>query len=64
VEAGLKVSQQESVRRYNARQEQDLRALWCEHYRKMRGIHYGLGDEYDQKLRALENGHAEERMGA
>jgi len=49
-----------SVRRYNARQEQDLRSLWCEHYRKMRGVHWGLGDEYDQKLRALENGHNEE----
>ena len=49
-----------SVRRYNARQQQNLRYLWCEHYRKMRGVHHGLGDEYDQKLRALENGHTEE----
>jgi hypothetical protein len=50
----------ESVRRYRSSQQQDLRALWCEHYRKMRGVHYGLADEYDQKLRALENGHHEE----
>jgi hypothetical protein len=47
---------QESVRRYYARQAQDLRALWCEHYRKMRGVHWGIGDEYDRKLRGLENG--------
>jgi hypothetical protein len=47
---------QESVRRYHARQEQDHRAAWCEHYRKMRGVHWGLGDDYDRKLRALENG--------
>lgn len=47
---------QESVRRYYARQAQDLRALWCEHYRKMRGVHWRLGDEYDRKLRDLENG--------
>jgi uncharacterized membrane protein YccC len=46
----------ESVRRYYARQAQDLRALWCEHYRKMRGVHWGIGDEYDRKLRDLENG--------
>jgi hypothetical protein len=51
---------QESVRRYNVRQQQDLRSLWYEHYRKMRGVHSGLANEYDQKLRALENGHHEE----
>jgi hypothetical protein len=55
---------QESVRRYQRRQEQDLRSLWCEHYRKMRGVHWGLGDDYDRKLRELENGHHyEERNG-
>lgn len=52
----------ESVRRYNARQEADHRLAWCEHFRKMRAVHYGLGDEYDAKLRRLETGH-EERNG-
>jgi hypothetical protein len=47
----------ESVRRYNACQEQDLRLAWCEHYRRMRAVHWGLGDEYDQKLSELENGY-------
>jgi hypothetical protein len=50
---------QESVRRYHEKEQQDHRAAWCEHWRKMRAVHYGLGDEYDQKLRALENGHHE-----
>jgi hypothetical protein len=50
---------QESVRRYNARQDADHRAAWCEHFRKMRAVHYGLGDEYDARLRELENGHHE-----
>jgi hypothetical protein len=54
---------QQSVAKYNAHQEQDLRSLWCDHYRKMRGVHYGLGDEYDQKLRALENGDHHEGEG-
>ena len=53
---------QESVRRYNARQEQDHRAAWHEHWRKMRAVHYGLGDEYDQKLRESENGHYHEEV--
>jgi hypothetical protein len=47
----------ESVRRYNARQEEEHRLAWCEHYRRMRAVHYGLGDEYDAKLRELEKGH-------
>ena len=50
---------QESVRRYYARQAQDLRAMWCEHYRKMRGVHWGIDDENDRKLRDLENGQEE-----
>jgi hypothetical protein len=50
----------ESVRRYNARQEEEHRLAWCEHYRRMRAVHYGLGDEYDQKLRQLENEHRKE----
>jgi hypothetical protein len=46
----------ESVRRYNARRVEDRRLAWCEHFRRMRAVHYGLGDEYDAKLRQLENG--------
>ena len=52
---------QASVRAHNVRQEQDLNAAWCEHWRKMRAVHYGLGDEYDQKLRELENGHTDHK---
>lgn len=48
----------ESVRRYNAKRERDLKEEWCEHYRRMRGVHWSLGDEYDAKLKKLEsNGH-------
>jgi hypothetical protein len=47
----------ESVRRYNARREEEHRLAWCEHFRRMRAVHYGLGDEYDAKLRELKNGH-------
>jgi hypothetical protein len=50
---------QESVAKYNARQEAEHRAAWCEHFRKMRGLHTALADGYDAKLRDLENGHHE-----
>ncbi len=52
----------ESVERYNAHQEEKRRLAWCEHFRKMRGLHWALADGYDTKLRELENGH-EERNG-
>ena len=51
---------QSSVRAHNARQAELHRLAWCEHYRKMRGVHWGLGDDYDRKLRELENGHKSE----
>jgi hypothetical protein len=51
----------ESVRRFHARLENDRRLAWCEHYRRMRAVHWGLGDEYDAKVRELENGHHEEQ---
>jgi hypothetical protein len=50
----------ESVKKHNARQQADLRLQWREHFRRMRAVHYGLGDEYDAKLRKLENGHRKE----
>jgi hypothetical protein len=50
----------ESVRRYNARQSEDLRTAWREHWRKMRAVHWGLASDYDRKLRESENGHHEE----
>jgi hypothetical protein len=50
----------ESVRRYNARQGEEIQAGWCEHFRRMRSVHSTLADEYDRKARALENGHHEE----
>ncbi len=53
-----------SVRAYHARQSEDLRLAWCEHFRRMRSVHWGLGDEYDAKLRELENGHTDEEATA
>ncbi len=50
----------ESVRRYRARQSEDLSAAWRAYHRKMRAVHWGLGDEHDARLRHLENGHEEE----
>lgn len=49
-----------SARAYQQRKEEEHRAAWCEHYRRMRGVHLGLADEYDRKLERLENGHHEE----
>jgi hypothetical protein len=53
-----------SVRAYHERQEQDLRLAWCEHYRRMRGVHWGLADEYDRKLKKLGNGAPHEEESA
>jgi hypothetical protein len=47
------------VRRYNARQEADHRLAWCDYERRMRDLHWSLGDEHDRKLKKLENGHHE-----
>jgi hypothetical protein len=44
----------QSVRRYNAQQRQRHRAEWCEHFERMRALHSGLADEYDAKLRRME----------
>jgi hypothetical protein len=49
----------ESERRYFARREEENRLAWCEHFRRMRAAHWRLGNEYDRKLRHLENGHHE-----
>jgi hypothetical protein len=53
----------ESVARYNAHREAENRLAWCEHFRRMRAVHWGLGDEYDAKLRDLENGHENATRG-
>jgi hypothetical protein len=50
------------VRAYRAKQKENLRAAWREHWHKMRTVHYGLADEYDQKLRESENGHYHEEV--
>ena len=55
---------QESVRRYHARQEADHRAAWCDYERRMRDLHWSLGDEHDRKLKKLENGHHHEEETA
>ncbi len=50
---------QASVRAYNARQEQDHRYAWIEFRRKMRDLHWRLGDQHDTELQKLENGREE-----
>ena len=49
-----------SVGAYHAKRGEDLRLQWCEHFRKMRAVHSSIADEYDAKLRGLENGHEEQ----
>ena len=45
---------EESCRVY-AEQERELnRAAWSEHYARMRAVHWSLADEYDEKLKRLE----------
>jgi hypothetical protein len=44
----------DSVRRFNARRREENRAAWCEHFERMKTLHWGLADEYDQKLKRLE----------
>jgi hypothetical protein len=43
-----------SCRRHEEQQRERNRAAWAQHYDKMRGLHWGLGDEYDRRLKALE----------
>jgi hypothetical protein len=43
-----------------AQREAENRLAWCEHFRKMHGLHTALADGYDMKLRELENGHRKE----
>jgi hypothetical protein len=50
---------QASVRRFHERQEADHRLAWCDYERRMRDLHWSLGDEHDRKLKKLENGHHE-----
>ena len=44
----------ESERRHEAKRREENRLAWCEHYQHMRTLHWGLGDEYDAKLKRLE----------
>jgi len=44
----------ESERRHAEHRREANRVVWCEHYRHMRAIHWGLGAEYDRKLKGLE----------
>lgn len=58
---------QESVRRYNARQEQDHRTAWYEHEMRLYRIHSGLASEHLARAESLENGNhyqEEERKDA
>ena len=49
-----------SVGAYHAKRGEDLRLQWREHFKRMRAVHWGLGDEYDAKLKTLENEHEED----
>jgi hypothetical protein len=51
---------QESVRRYNARQEQDYRLAWFEYEMRLYRIHSGLASEHLARAEKLENGHQQE----
>jgi hypothetical protein len=44
----------ESSRRYESERLSERRLAWIEHHRRMRGVFWGLGDEHDKKLRALQ----------
>jgi hypothetical protein len=44
----------ESVRRFNEQRREQHRAAWCEHYQRMRALHGALADEYEEKLKRLE----------
>jgi hypothetical protein len=50
----------DSVRCYNARQEQDLRTAWYEYEMRLFRIHSGLALEHLARAEKLENGHIEE----
>jgi hypothetical protein len=50
----------ESVRRYNARQQQDHRLAWYEYEMRLYRIHSGLASEHLRRAEKLENGHTEE----
>jgi hypothetical protein len=51
---------QESVRRYNARQEADHRLAWFEYEMRLYRIHLGLAAEHLARAERLEaNGHRE-----
>jgi hypothetical protein len=48
---------QESSRVYAAKRQEDLRAQWIEYRRRMRDLHWRIGDGHDDELKKLENGH-------
>jgi hypothetical protein len=52
----------ESVRRYNACQEQDHRAAWYEYEMMLYRIHSGLASEHLARAEKLENGHTDKEV--
>jgi hypothetical protein len=50
----------ESVRRHHKSHQANHWLAWCDYERRMRDLHWSLGDEHDHKLRKLENGHRKE----
>ncbi len=45
----------ESERRHEAKRREANRLAWCEHYQRMRTLHWDLADEYTAKLERLED---------
>ncbi len=53
---------QESVRRHNARQEQDHRLAWYEYEMRLYRIHSGLASGHLARAEKLENGHTDKEV--
>jgi hypothetical protein len=45
---------EQSSPRYADQQREENRVAWCTHFERMRTLHWGLADEYEQKLKRLE----------
>lgn len=48
---------QASSREYAAKRQEEVRAEWIEYRRRMRDLHWSIGDGHDKELKKLENGH-------
>jgi hypothetical protein len=55
---------QESVRRYNARQFENLRTAWYEYEIRLYRIHSRLASEHLARAEWLENGHTDKEVSS